>query len=229
MVFTCTRTEKSLMHHGIKGQHWGIRNGPPYPLDKNKIKMGGTFNNSSKPLSKDSSLYNNLVGINPEGISDNCKDLAAVGACNNYGYNLKAGNNTVKGNLHDLFDKIFKMPNAVKSMTPLSSRGEEIKTQLYKSLTRNGYAKEGDVGVVSIPYNKETKQRYLDMTGKKLPDAHAFDWKIENNNVTLGCGQTKIPIDGDHFLNKVDKTKEIEYTKVTEDMAKIISKHYETK
>ena len=24
----------SLMHHGIKGQHWGTRNGPPYPLDQ---------------------------------------------------------------------------------------------------------------------------------------------------------------------------------------------------
>ena len=24
----------TLAHHGIKGQKWGIRNGPPYPLDK---------------------------------------------------------------------------------------------------------------------------------------------------------------------------------------------------
>ncbi len=22
-----------LMHHGRKGQKWGVRNGPPYPLD----------------------------------------------------------------------------------------------------------------------------------------------------------------------------------------------------
>lgn len=25
-----------IEHHGIKGQKWGVRNGPPYPLDKNK-------------------------------------------------------------------------------------------------------------------------------------------------------------------------------------------------
>ncbi len=26
-----------IMHHGIKGQKWGIRNGPPYPLKRNTI------------------------------------------------------------------------------------------------------------------------------------------------------------------------------------------------
>lgn len=33
----------ALMHHGIKNQHWGVRNGPPYPLDKKtsaRIKRG---------------------------------------------------------------------------------------------------------------------------------------------------------------------------------------------
>ncbi len=23
-----------LMHHGVKGQKWGVRNGPPYPIDR---------------------------------------------------------------------------------------------------------------------------------------------------------------------------------------------------
>ena len=30
-----TRTQDWLEHHGIKGQHWGVRNGPPYPLSFN--------------------------------------------------------------------------------------------------------------------------------------------------------------------------------------------------
>lgn len=48
-----------LFHHGIKGQKWGIRNGPPYPLDKSKkngiieeaIRSGAvktTINNESQ-------------------------------------------------------------------------------------------------------------------------------------------------------------------------------------
>ena len=27
-------TQSSFLHHGIEGQKWGVRNGPPYPLDK---------------------------------------------------------------------------------------------------------------------------------------------------------------------------------------------------
>lgn len=30
---TYIRTNKELYHHGIKGQKWGDRNGPPYPLE----------------------------------------------------------------------------------------------------------------------------------------------------------------------------------------------------
>lgn len=32
-----------LYHHGIQGMHWGVKNGPPYPLDKKvsaSIKAG---------------------------------------------------------------------------------------------------------------------------------------------------------------------------------------------
>lgn len=36
-----------IQHHGIKGQQWGIRNGPPYPINKEKkrltIKKGTHF------------------------------------------------------------------------------------------------------------------------------------------------------------------------------------------
>ena len=28
-------SEPYLAHHGIKGQQWGVKHGPPYPLDAN--------------------------------------------------------------------------------------------------------------------------------------------------------------------------------------------------
>ena len=43
--------ESELTHHGIKGQKWGVQNGPPYPLDRKK-----EFNLAKKKAKK---LFNN--------------------------------------------------------------------------------------------------------------------------------------------------------------------------
>lgn len=38
----------SLMHHGIKGQKWGIENGPPYPLTDHDKLSNTIFNNAKR-------------------------------------------------------------------------------------------------------------------------------------------------------------------------------------
>lgn len=42
------------MHHGIKGQKWGVRNGPPYPLTeiKTKTKKNVTITMGQRPTPK---------------------------------------------------------------------------------------------------------------------------------------------------------------------------------
>lgn len=36
------RDNPKLAHSGVKGQKWGVRNGPPYPLDRQKKKVEKT-------------------------------------------------------------------------------------------------------------------------------------------------------------------------------------------
>ena len=36
MAYNRWLSSYELIHHGVKGQHWGERNGPPYPLDSSK-------------------------------------------------------------------------------------------------------------------------------------------------------------------------------------------------
>lgn len=36
MVYYATKKNNYLMHHGVDGQHWGIKHGPPYPIDRSK-------------------------------------------------------------------------------------------------------------------------------------------------------------------------------------------------
>lgn len=42
-----------LYHHGIKGQKWGVKNGPPYPVDRKRVFISG----SSKTQTSDNPYY----------------------------------------------------------------------------------------------------------------------------------------------------------------------------
>lgn len=49
-----------LYHHGVPGMHWGVRNGPPYPLDRANSKYVGKtifISGSSKTQTLDSDYY----------------------------------------------------------------------------------------------------------------------------------------------------------------------------
>lgn len=43
--------ENELYHHGIKGQKWGVKNGPPYPIDKDnrvaEVRNSNTLKNAA--------------------------------------------------------------------------------------------------------------------------------------------------------------------------------------
>lgn len=43
-----------LAHHGVKGMHWGVRNGPPYPVDHPKTLF---VSGSSKTQTKGNPYY----------------------------------------------------------------------------------------------------------------------------------------------------------------------------
>lgn len=35
------RYPDELFHHGVEGQKWGVRNGPPYPLERKRVAKSG--------------------------------------------------------------------------------------------------------------------------------------------------------------------------------------------
>lgn len=45
MPYKVTRSEDYLEHHGIKGQKWGVKNGPPYPLDEKEMSPEERYKN----------------------------------------------------------------------------------------------------------------------------------------------------------------------------------------
>ena len=59
-----------LAHHGIKGQKWGVRNGPPYPLDKSQksdtiVKDALESGKVPKTINREKQLRHTLEGHTP--------------------------------------------------------------------------------------------------------------------------------------------------------------------
>lgn len=89
--------ESELSHHGIKGQKWGVENGPPYPLGSN-ISTG-------KKLKKDS---NHTNSINTKYIK---RAAIAIGVAAGVGLAAYAGYRLHSKYAPYLFDKALKNKN----------------------------------------------------------------------------------------------------------------------
>lgn len=65
-----------LMHHGIKGQKWGVENGPPYPLDPQKDYSKAEQKANAKALAKEYKkdvFASNKINIKNVDLSDDEK------------------------------------------------------------------------------------------------------------------------------------------------------------
>lgn len=71
------RSARALKHYGRKGQKWGIRNGPPYPLDRQKTytrtKKGGRSIATWNILT-----YSDLAAVGSLGLKLTKKAIAAI-------------------------------------------------------------------------------------------------------------------------------------------------------
>lgn len=76
VLITRTTNYAYLKHHGILGQKWGKKNGPPYPLDASDHSSSEKKAGWRKSLDKDSSTEDNKR----KGLSDKQKKAIKIGA-----------------------------------------------------------------------------------------------------------------------------------------------------
>ena len=78
-MVTVYRTDEWLEHHGIQGQKWGVRNGPPYPLGYSDHSASEKKQNTKTFLSK---YDNQAAGGGPSSPSSSKKKSASTKSSN---------------------------------------------------------------------------------------------------------------------------------------------------
>ena len=70
-----------LYHHGIKGQQWGVQNGPPYPLDSDVSTGKRLKKEASEGFSNAKKVTNDMYKrfYNTNHIDKRWKDVAEFG------------------------------------------------------------------------------------------------------------------------------------------------------
>ena len=71
-IYNISEDSDFLIHHGIKGQKWGVENGPPYPLTPSK-DYTASEKKANKIINKANKLVNNKYRSNYNNAYSNIK------------------------------------------------------------------------------------------------------------------------------------------------------------
>ena len=184
-----------LFHHGIKGQRWGVRHGPPYPLKasqkggyqgiRSRLRGASKTSNDSRPALKatgprlrdqfervNESQEQSLKKANPirktkEG-RENCSSCVIAGHMRRLGYDA-----TAKA-VHSPF------PPTLDSMLTDSFPGVKVKSKNAKEFGASP-DKAADVLRKQFGDNASGIVGYTNRDG----EGHVFNWSIKNGTVSF--------------------------------------------
>lgn len=150
---------------------------------------------------------------NPNGYTNNCKDVAEATLKRWLGVDASAvaGPKSVTGNLHTFVESRGYNPKGLKwfgetgSIT--SDPSGDSTSRVTKQILRK--YKEGDCGMLNIVWDSDKVQRL----GSE--DSHAFNWFIQNGSVRFIDDQPEQMVtDASRYLKYVKPNKEIEIVQI---------------
>lgn len=163
-----------LAHHGVKGQHWGIKNGPPYPIQKvNKNKIKSMANNYKPINNRPHSDYN----IDKWGKTRDTNILWVTGIAGS-GKSTVANNIAKKTNADVINIDLYTFKTADKYVKEMSSsfnkyldkkvpNWKELQKNAYEVLTKNDRRKQKQAGLWFDTLEEAIKGYGRDSFGKR--------------------------------------------------------------
>ena len=214
-----------LMHHGVKGQHWGVQNGPPYPLDSS-ISTGKSLRDLEKQQKsnakrikdrKSADSYAEEIIEESDGLRNQKNEIQKS---KYYQYGKEYYKN--EGKYLDLVAKYAYDTRLKKSGWSLSdvkemyehgdfNQGDNTSQAMF--MADKGYFNKKDLVKAFDMQTKwsdsceEVAKRVLGKYGSKTLDG-SNDWYSKNNQLTWALDQAKSVQDFINFTYNVAETSE---------------------
>lgn len=169
MNFLDTNPDDFLCHHGIKGQRWGVRNGPPYPLDE-KSHSTAEHVASANPeyyryAQRRAATRRSGMGYNGQGqISNNHKKRQATIAASKPTFSERVSNFSASQK-----SKRDRRLYAKYKKQGMSDNEARSASETHKKALRNALIVAGGIAIGAgiLKLRKEYGKRYIDTTIKK--------------------------------------------------------------
>lgn len=145
-AFVIPLRPEDIYHHGVKGQHWGVQNGPPYPLGsltkKNIKRNTKTANLDSWGKSKDTNvLY--VTGYSGSGKSTKAQEIAKARNAEVIHLDMyleQVGDDSFKSDSNKNFNKFLdkKGFDRKRYLKLIDSKDNDVKKQRWKMIDELG-------------------------------------------------------------------------------------------
>lgn len=187
--------QEFLAHHGILGQKWGVRNGPPYPLgvsnhsaSEKKAGWGKSLDKDSKSvdnkkrtnvddfkrLSQKESIREAVKKVNPSGSNTNCRACAIAAILRMQGMDVEALGTVQGGYVFEAVNDCFKGGDTIAMHSPNKKRVTNYILKHYG---------EGSSGVLGATF----------VFGQGIRGGHAISWAVKDGVVSFFDGQNNYP------------------------------------
>lgn len=228
-----------LAHHGIKGQQWGVRRGPPYPIEDKVLKKGTRLNSVSNAPNADKYRKSGrwLYTYNP---GDKWDETVYKGP-----FSVYRSNYLRKTVYEHRFETVkdLKMPTSTERMDAFKDLYSRAKDMVAKDLTdhwelRNRYgaantdkidfsnlSSKSDYANAYVTFNRamENFRQYKSTTAYAKLMSKKYDAMVDDNNqgVYNKAHDPVIIFDAKSALKKIGPTSVVEMNTIIDNYKKV--------
>jgi len=203
-----------LMHHGVPGQKWGVRNGPPYPLNSDKLasKLHKEARKNEPKITRDVTYAANLAGSKMYGLEHKLKTLEST--------SRKIRTDAEEKRISE-FESAVNIKDAVR-YTTISNDDSFVSSynKFKETLEDKGYSETRCRNYFEMYREGKVKHKSVQSVFKS-PDGYNFEVQFQTPS-SQDAKNKKIPIYEERRKTGLSKERQQELEKQMDDLAKAV-------